>query len=524
MAKESSNDGALEVALVTINEGRQALLFVNSKRSAEKMADDIASKLKPDESFKKISQEAENTLSRPTKQCLRLSRCLKKGIAFHHAGLHQKQKTLIEDNFRDGKIKIICCTPTLAAGMDLPAFRVIIRDLKRYGGHWGMTPIPVLEYLQMAGRAGRPGKEKQGEAISIASTDSEKEEIHETYVRGKPEDIYSKLAVEPVLRTYVLSLVASGFIRNETGLKDFFGKTFWAQQYQDRDKLNTIISRMIDLLERYRFIESAENPSDFVSANEFEEKRLKATPLGRRVAELYLDPLTANHLILNMIKAEKRLDDENEHKRTADEFSILQMISHTIEMMPLLRVKTKEIEAINDTLADKQDFLLEEEPSLYDTDYDEFLSSIKTTLFFMDWIGEKDDEFLLEKYDIRPGETRYKLDKAKWLFYACSEFCKLLSFEKTGRLVRKCELRVKYGVKEELLPLLKLSRIGRTRARKLFNNQIKSLKDIKKADMTTLSFLLGPSIARNIKIQLDQEEKPVKKGTRKGQLSVEKFS
>ena len=65
-----------------------------------------------------------------------------------------KQRELIEDNFREGVIKIICATPTLAYGLSLPAFRSILKDLRRYGPR-GMAYIPVLEYLQMSGRAGR---------------------------------------------------------------------------------------------------------------------------------------------------------------------------------------------------------------------------------------------------------------------------------------------------------------------------------------------------------------------------------
>ena len=88
------------------------------------------------------------------------------------------QRNLIEDEFRNGNIKIICSTPTLAAGVDLPAFRTIIRDLKRFS-YRGLIWIPVLEYLQMAGRAGRPEYEKFGEAIVIAKSQTEKEEIYE---------------------------------------------------------------------------------------------------------------------------------------------------------------------------------------------------------------------------------------------------------------------------------------------------------------------------------------------------------
>ena len=160
-----TGNGALDLALDTLKLGKQALVFVNTKKSAEKTAEDIAKKVKAgSKELIELSEKALKALSSPTRQCERLGNCIKKGIAFHHAGLVAKQRELIEDNFRNGNIKIICATPTLAMGIDLPAFRTILKDLKRYGSR-GMAYIPVLEYLQMAGRAGRPKFDKTGEAI-----------------------------------------------------------------------------------------------------------------------------------------------------------------------------------------------------------------------------------------------------------------------------------------------------------------------------------------------------------------------
>ena len=173
ISSETGN-GALDLALDTIKIGKQALVFVNTKRSAEKTAEDIAKKIKTnDKKLVELENKVLKSLSRPTRQCERLSKCINKGIAFHHAGLVAKQRELIEDNFRNGLIKIICATPTLAFGLDLPAFRAILKDLRRYGVH-GLTFIPVLEYLQMSGRAGRPKYDKFGEAICVAVTKNDK--------------------------------------------------------------------------------------------------------------------------------------------------------------------------------------------------------------------------------------------------------------------------------------------------------------------------------------------------------------
>ncbi|MBS3127245.1 ATP-dependent DNA helicase, partial [Candidatus Woesearchaeota archaeon] len=76
---------------------------------------------------------------------------------------------------------------------------------------------------------------------------------------------------------------------------------------------------------------------------------------------------------------------------------------------------------------------------------------------------------------------------------------------------------------EELLPLLRLKGIGRVRARKLYTQGIKDLGDVKKIDLVSLSQILGRTVAEDVKKQVGEEVKEVPKGTRKGQLSIQKF-
>ena len=149
--------------------------------------------------------------------CQRLASCVSRGIAFHHAGLLPEQRRLVEQGFRENKIKVIASTPTLAAGLNLPARRVLIKSYRRYEYGSGMVPIPVIEYRQMAGRAGRPGLDPYGESFLIAKNDSEMQELMEHYINGTPEEIWSKLASESALRTHLLSTIAAGFRQNRAG-------------------------------------------------------------------------------------------------------------------------------------------------------------------------------------------------------------------------------------------------------------------------------------------------------------------
>jgi len=490
-----TRDSTINLVLDTLAKKKQALVFVNSKRSAEKQAEDLSKKTKLEShELKVLAEQLQSVLDKPTHQCERLALCVKQGVAFHHAGLASKQKEIIEEQFRKGTIKVICCTPTLAYGLDLPAFRSIIRDVKRYG-HRGMDFIPVLDYLQMAGRAGRPKFDAWGEAILLADTEPEADDLLERYIQGEPEEIFSKLAVEPVLRTYILSLIAARFVRTRSEIMEFFGRTFWAHQFEDVDKLAAIIDKMLRLLQEWEFVQKAEG--EFAPASEVSDPPYRATFLGQRVAELYLDPLTAHQLRKAMTRGAE--------EKVTGIFPWLHILSRTLEMRPLSGVRQKEYELVSQKLALAESTLLEREPSSFDPEYDSYLEAVKLAMILEEWCEERDEEFILETYNIRPGELRTKLSRLDWLLYACHELAHILQFNDLLKEIRKARIRAKYGVKEELLSLIRLEGIGRMRARILWRNSIKDLGDVKNVEQKRLADLLGAKLASSLKKQVGED-------------------
>lgn len=494
-------DAAVDLAIDTVRIGKQALVFVSTKKSAEKTAEEIAKRLGVmSRGLGELSEKLRGSLERPTPQCERLANCARTGVVFHHAGLSHGQKGLIEKEFRKGTLKIICCTPTLAYGVNLPSFRTIIKSLKRYTGRWGMQWIPVLEYLQFAGRSGRPDfNDEHGEAIAVARTEDAKDKIYERYILGRPEEIYSKLAVEPVLRTYLLSLITTRVVQNRAEILDFFGQTLWAQQFGDMEELSRIIDKMLSLLEDWGFIGGFEQKSDFVSGDEIgkaKSARIHATKIGERVSQLYLDPLTA-HQFIEALSASKEMQ--------TNEFSFLHMISSALEMRPLLRARSRETNLLNDFLVSKSEYLIMEEPSVYDARYDDFLDSIKTAMVLEEWIGEKDENSIMEIYNVRPGELHSKINLADWLIYSAVEMSRIIYVPKTASFLMKLRVRLKYGARAELLPLLRIKGIGKVRARKLFNRGYKNLGDLRRADVSSLGSIVGKKIAEDVKKQLGEK-------------------
>lgn len=469
----------------TLRMKKQILFFVANRRNAESLAErlgKIAQRFLNREEkdyLNRLSKEVVSVLETPTHQCRRLAKCIKEGTSFHHAGLLSQQRRTIEEGFRKGLIKVVVATPTLALGVNLPCFRVVVRDVKRYYPGLGSEYIPTLEYKQFIGRAGRPQYDKFGESILIARSERDREELIERYILGKPEEINSKLAQESVLRMHILSLITSEFCRTFEDLEKFFDLTFFGFQYRNigliREKINSVINN----LEKWGFIQ--------VKGGNY-----KGTKLGKRIAQLYLDPLTGYNFINSLTKLVEKKEVSN--------LAILLVISLTKEISPPLILRGEDFYNLGEFLIKMQDFFLEKPPSVWEENYEEFLSALKLSLVFDAWINEENEETILNKFKLTPGEFHAKREAADWLIYSLEELSKILKLNIPE--IRRLRIRLYYGVREELLELVSLREIGRKRARRLFDAGFRNISILRNSEEKDIARIVGPHIARLIKKQV----------------------
>ena len=480
-------DAILGIIKDTLKLKKQALFFVATRRSAESLAEKLSGYVQgvldsdKKEELNLIAQKALHSLESPTKQCRRLALCLKGGVAFHHAGLVSKQKALIEENFRSGSIKFIVATPTLAMGVNLPAFRVVVRDVKRYYHGEGSRYIPVLEYKQFCGRAGRPQYDSFGESILLAKSEDEAAELFQHYLKGDPEKINSKLFGESSLRTHSLSLISSEFVSSKDGLFKFLQETFFGFQYREVKYLESKIEDVLEQLLEW----------DFLSK---EKDKLSATKLGRRISQLYLEPLNARYFI-GCIKQVPNTEEFTP-------FSLTHIISNNSEMFPLPNVKPKEAPAIHECIQKRKGQFLQSVPDYWDEGYEDFMRGVKLALIFESWTSEVGEDAILESFGMAPGELYSKQQIADWLLFCLQELCKILKEKELISDIRRLRVRMSYGIKEELLSLVMLKGIGRIRGRRLFNSGIRSISDLKKLSKESLASLIGTRISLNVLEQI----------------------
>lgn len=432
-----------------IEEGGQALVFVNTRRASEQVAEALAPTVRAllDREGRARAASARDDLGQvseeDTEGLRRLGHLVPDGVAFHNASLTNPERRVVERAFRDRTLKALVATPTLAAGINLPARRVIVRDTHRYDDRvGGQAPIPALEIQQMCGRAGRPRFDREGEAVLLARSVEEEERMLEDYLSAPPEQVRSRLAAEPALRMHLLALVASGEVGSEAELEAFFRATFYGHTLP--------VSELAHTVRKVR---------GFLEENELLERstELRATPFGALTSELYLDPVSAVMLRRALERAPIGVAA----------FPLLHAIAATPDLPPLFLRRGEEHAFLGRYTEEEPELLAKPEEEPYPVDLDLFLSTLKTAEVLEAWIAETPIVELTERYGIGAGDLRAKVEDADWLLFGTGRLATRYQ-RRLARPIEELSLRVRYGIREELLDLVHLRGVGRARARALY--------------------------------------------------------
>ena len=466
----------VDLGAESVKNGGQSLLFAETRtRSASlatKASDVISRLLEKSEitELEKVSKKILNS-NEHTQVVKTLAELVKKGVAFHHAGLNQNCRETIETEFRKGNIKLLSSTPTLAAGVNLPARRVVISNINRYNAKVGANkPISVLEYKQLCGRAGRPQYDKFGEAIIVGNSNTD--EIIDYYINGEPEPIESKITDDKALRIHILSLIVTtpGIKKDE--ILEFFLDTLGGLQSS-----KATIKFGIDIALRFLLKEEL-----LVKKGD----RFVATEFGKKVSKLYIDPLTATYFR----EAIENISEGRKHT-----LGLLHLISNCDEFFPKFGLRQKDYELAS-LLIENHSSELIEPISEYDCN--------RSLLALSSWITESTEVSLAENLKIESGDIHRMVETSDWLVYCLMELSKQLERADLLDELDMLRRRVSYGIREELLELVKIKGIGRIRARKLYKNGIKNLDDLSSIPVKKLAEIdkIGSTLADNIKSQL----------------------
>ena len=486
-------DDDLNLMLDTIEEGGQCLVFVSSRRSAEAYAKRAAAALKKSspalDAYADIIEKADATNSGKV-----LAASVRNGAAFHHAGLPRAARAAVEEGFRKGEIAVISSTPTLAAGLNLPARRVIIRDYTRYEAGIGASKIPVMEYRQMAGRAGRPRLDPYGEAVLIAKEKEDVDTLFEEFIDAPAEDINSQCKSQKELQTHLLALITSGFARTFDEVSAFMERTFYVSQKKVHRSFDDHVAHAIAYLKKAGMIE--------ISGDD-----LTPTIFGALSSRLYLHPKSAT-MIKEALEERAKQESERSGEREGElegeqsgfsNFGMLHLLCMTPDMFRFY-LKTSDERFVDQVLRERAEELFTEDLS------EEFFAAIKTALVVEYWIDEVNEDTIADTFGVGTGDIHAVVENLKWLMHAgvriAEEFTPGFAED-----MKKLEVRLANGIKEELIPLVSLKGIGRVRARRLFNRGYTEPEKLLQGNKSEIVSILGTALTEKIFAQGGKESR-----------------
>ncbi len=261
---------------------RQAMVFAPIRSEAKSTAEDIANFINShpksydfgvdEPAADKLRDEIETAARRVGDNIRSLQRCVRWGTAFYHAGLDTEVRSVIEQGFKEGTIRVLASTSNLGAGINLPADRIYIQH-PRYGSSFEGEDMKTSQYKNLAGRAGRPDySSRQGEAVLFAEDFSEEHRYKNTYIDGNLEPISSEIVVSDdfdimldVVREYRTSEQIYSFLD---------ASLFGFDRNLTENKVESVVTRIAATLEEYDMVEQTDGGLQLTDLGEATSKEL----------------------------------------------------------------------------------------------------------------------------------------------------------------------------------------------------------------------------------------------------------
>ncbi len=478
---KNKNDVIVKIIEKAMADNSQALAFVSTRRFTESLATHVSKKISKKLSkeqkskFKEVSEKLlevpEKKGSLPTSTCEKLAESAKNGVVFHHAGLFNEQKEIIEEEFRKGNILMITATPSLMYGVNLPSKSVIIRDYTRWTSN-GPANIPVFDYEQMSGRAGRPQYDSEGFSYLIAKSMDEAYELKDRYVEGEIELTNSKLVDnKDAIFKQIIAQIASGLSKNIDELTEFFEKTLYGFQMKNNPNMAMFAEDSIKW--------EIESSLEFLLQNGI----IRATPEGLKTTDFGNLIAKSNYAVETAVKIK-------EYVSTIDKFNPYEMIYALAETpdLPLISFKgRKSKDPVREKLSECGLFAVN------------IGNNEATTVSLIEWINEKSEYEIENAYNVYSASTRRSAYEASKLVKFAKNTMEVIGNYSILKDLDYLAARLYYGVKEDIIPLVVgVKRLGRKRARNIVEIFGTDLSQVSEKELQKIDGV-GPKLSEKIK-------------------------
>ena len=353
----------------------------------------------------------------------------------------------------------------------MPSKYVVIRDYTRWTSQ-GPQAIPVFDYEQMSGRAGRPQYDNAGYSYLVAKSMEEASNLEERYIHGDVEPTNSKLIEnKDAVFKQIIAQVASTLSKTPEDLEDFFKKTFYGYQMTSNSSMSFFAEESLKF--------EIQNALEFLLQNQI----LQATPSGLKTTAFGNLIAKSNYTVETAVKIK-------EYANQVDEFNaeeLIYQLSQTPDL-PLISFKGRRSkDPVRDKLANYGLFSIE------------VGNPEATAVSLIEWIDERNEYEIENAYHVYASSTTRSAYEASLLVRFTKNTMEVLGKYNYSKDLDFLSARLYYGVKEDIIPLvIGVKRLGRKRARALvrtFGEDLRpySVKELQKVEG------IGPKLAESIK-------------------------
>ncbi|KAM9662013.1 helicase POLQ-like isoform 2-T2 [Morphnus guianensis] len=445
------------IALVTeVIPKYSCLIFCPTKKNCENVASMLCKYLKKefrahrDKEKQDLIKNLENIGNGSV--CPILKQTIPFGIAYHHSGLTNDERKSIEEAYSTGVLCLLACTATLAAGVNLPARRVILR-----APYVANDFLKKNQYKQMIGRAGRAGIDSAGESILIVQ--EKDKHLVQDLVNSPLENCYSSLLLELTkgMQSLLLSLIGLKIAVTHEEVNNFMCSTLLGIQQQLLSKEKSLAEIIKDGLEN--LIEKGLLKGRICEKDHNSKCTLTITPLGKATYKGSIDLAYCNLLYRELKKGlEGLILESNLHL-----LYLATPYDMTSNCSPdwMIYLKQNVDSAVVNRL---------------------YLSFVLYTL-----LKETNIWSVSEKFNMSRGYVQNLLNSAASFASCVLHFSEELEeFWVYKALLTELTKKLTYCVKTELIPLMEVAGVLEARAKQLYNAGYKTLAHLANANPETL--------------------------------------
>ncbi len=482
--KDPEQYAILSLLLQTIIQGHQAMVFCPTKDWCEKMVKTLVEQTahipnRSDVFQSKIFEEFREVLIEAriwpdTSMYLNV----KQGICFHHAGLTTDERSVVEEGFRAGVVRILMATTTLSAGVNLPARLVVVRS--PYG--FKKELIKARVFQQMCGRAGRKGIDDAGHAVLMCPNVPSAQKDARQLISNKAEMILSQLDRTQIQRAILEQIATTDKLTvTVEEIEEFISSTLYHHQLEDLSGRDQLIEDTFGWLKENEFIIIKE------------ESNIEITKLGEAAVGAGMPPVTALSVFDDLSSASRSLNlttdlhlvylctpiqETNLNFSTvASMFDILEPAA--LDVANKCQVDVKLVKKIaRHGMPRKMDKLGNRKLQI--------ISRFYRALGIFDLINEIPIEIVSSKYQVPRGTLQSLQISASQYAGMITIFCEKLGWAHLRNLLATFQNQIEAGVHRELLDLVRCPFISARRARQFYKLGYKRLKNIVKADISEI--------------------------------------